>query len=67
MEKDEVTGYWVIELLTADGEHVGMTKIPPFIIPPEVVIWGIRVFQKDDAMHTYKECFAVAITNPVTE
>lgn len=31
-------------LLTRDGELVALFKMPPFLLLPEVAIWGSRVF-----------------------
>lgn len=33
-----------VELLTNDGYHVASVECPPFLTPPEVIIWGERVF-----------------------
>lgn len=37
-----------IKLFTRDAGFVHEADIPPFLLPPEVVTWGSRVFTKDD-------------------
>lgn len=60
-----------VKLETSDGEHVGHSHVPPFNKPPDVLLWGDRVFKlHEDAKHgavVYRECFAVAIVVPVTD
>ena len=53
------------KLLTTDGRYVCTAILPPFVTPPEVLVWGIRAFkyvprtpgQKD----VYYECFAYTV------
>lgn len=53
-----------VVLVNSVGELVTNGIIPPFITPPDVIMWGTRIFQIDatqpqDSMSTrYKECFA---------
>lgn len=35
-----------IKLLTAQRDHVARIKIPPFLAPPEVIVWGSRAFYR---------------------
>lgn len=66
-----------VRLMTAPGagQPSGLVvegEVPPFITPPDVLVWGQRVFQDthlcaDDGARVYQECFAVhlhIITNP---
>lgn len=52
----------VATLQTSEGLHVGTAAIPPFQTPPDVIVWGVRVFRRDrTTSDTYRECFAYAI------
>lgn len=66
-----------VRLMTAPGagQPSGLVvegEVPPFVTPPDVLVWGLRVFQDthlhaDDGARVYQECFAVhlhIITNP---
>lgn len=66
-----------VRLMTAPGAGrpsglVVEGEVPPFVTPPDVLVWGQRVFQDthlnaDDGARVYQECFAVhlhIITNP---
>ena len=63
-----------IRLLTRDGKLVGYAEIPWFKPPPDVLLWGERVFtvssvspaQGDPHDFTYVEAFMFAIVTPVT-
>jgi hypothetical protein len=33
-----------VDLQTEQGDHVAFTQIPPYLTPPKVIIWGLRVF-----------------------
>lgn len=33
-----------VKLLTRDGGFVKEFEIPPFMIPPEILVWGSRSF-----------------------
>lgn len=52
-----------VRLETRDGGFVASGQIPPFNQTPNVVIWGVRVFEKTDVIHegalVYREGFAV--------
>ena len=59
-----------IKLVTAAKELVAVHTIPPFNAPPDIIMWGVRVFSKTDAsegqsdgtfMYVYVEGFAYAI------
>ena len=55
-----------VRLETADGHFVCTGKMPPFVTYPEVVVWGLRVFQlvtvtKTGEMTKYREVFCSAI------
>jgi hypothetical protein len=57
-----------IKLETSDGGHLGYSQIAPFNVPPEVLIWGDRVFRFHKEMPMlwiYREAFAVWVTEPV--
>ena len=68
-----------VELLTTDGRFVTNGTIPPFDVPPDVIIWGDRIFQHKDTyagdedgtyhIDSYRECFAVTLApnNSATE
>ena len=53
-------------LYTKDGGFVVSGKIPAFNVPPDVIVWGDRIFQysatTDEGTDSYVECFAVALT-----
>lgn len=52
-------------LYTREYEFVVSGWIPTFTIPPDVIVWGDRVFRYDGSTgveyDTYVECFAVAL------
>lgn len=51
-------------LQTEDGRAVQEIALPPFLTPPMVIIWGIRVFsklEKDPRDNTYRECFCYSV------
>ncbi len=59
-----------IRLVTREDDLVGIFEIPPFQKPPEVVVWGGRVFEldvekfddpEDGAACQYRECFMYVI------
>lgn len=37
-----------VKLFTRGGGFVREAEIPPFVLQPEVVTWGARVFVQDD-------------------
>ncbi len=48
-----------ITLYANDGGLVTKLEMPPFIHPPDVVLWGQRTFIRDLEVSTnYVECFA---------
>lgn len=56
-----------VELRTEKGELVTVVLIPPFLTPPDVIVWGTRHFKKgcwsdpsEGSRPYYNECFAVA-------
>lgn len=53
-------------LQTKDGGYVTGGKIPPFNEPPDVLLWGDRVFQynvtDDEHCHIYVEVFYFVLT-----
>lgn len=36
-----------IELYTRSGEFLAAAQIPEFAIPPDIVLWGERIFHSD--------------------
>lgn len=61
-----------IRLITRDDHLVGLFEIVPFLSPPEVVIWGDRIFELDSehldgsddgAQWQYREVFAYCIVD----
>lgn len=52
-----------VALLTMYGEYVTTAVIPPYNKPPDVLIWGQRVF-KVSVNHPdiYNECYSIAVT-----
>lgn len=40
-----------IKLLTRDGGYVTTVSVPPFNPPPEVIMWGSRVFVRQPGGH----------------
>lgn len=56
----------IVTLVTADERLVGLVEVLPFVSPPEVLIWGERVFKfvRAEPRPTYRECFtAVSLTS----
>lgn len=52
-----------VALLTAQGEYVTTAMILPYKTPPDILIWGVRVFKISlDHPDIYNECFAVTVT-----
>lgn len=49
-----------VDLKTARGEFVQTVKIPKFVSSPDILIWGLRVFQRYDDSD-YREVFYFAI------
>lgn len=50
------------------GGFVVEGEIPPFNIPPEVLMWGARLFvfvstEEDTGVYLYREAFAVALVS----
>lgn len=54
-----------VRLITNDGGFVVSGKVPPFDAPPDVIVWGQRVFTyshtDDEAVDVYIEAFSVAL------
>ena len=58
-----------VPLFLENGDPIGITaKIPPFKKPPDVLLWGSRVFQRRASFsaglrsdYEYRECFAVTV------
>jgi len=54
-----------VRLVTKDGGFVTSGKVPLFNEPPEVIIWGQRIFTysqtDDEAVDVYVEAFSVAL------
>jgi hypothetical protein len=48
-----------VELRTKDGGLVTRAVLPPFDPPPDVLLWGARIFTRADAGR-YVEAFAFA-------
>lgn len=52
-------------LYTREEEFVVSGWVPPFDVPPDVLIWGDRCFRynstSDEGLDVYVECFAVAL------
>jgi hypothetical protein len=60
-----------VKLVTNKGEFVSYVQIPPFLDPPEVLIWGERVFipgmlkfadKSDPTLPVYREAWACSAT-----
>lgn len=55
-----------VRLETSNGELVVHGDVPPFVTPPDVLVWGTRVFQlyesECEGAAVYRECFAVYLT-----
>jgi len=51
-----------VRLLTKDGGFVTSGMIPAFNDPPDVIVWGSRIFQydstDDEREHVYIEAFS---------
>jgi len=63
-----------IQLLTEVGRQSGACRlvheaeVPPFVVPPRVVLWGARVFVREIVPpheHPYVEAFAFFLEAPV--
>ena len=50
-----------VELFTRDGSYVTTVHVPPFQTPPEVIVWGLRIFVLDREAGKYREAFAYAV------
>jgi hypothetical protein len=54
-----------VRLMTKDGDFVIGGKVPLFNEPPEVVVWGQRIFTyshtDNEAVDVYVEAFSVAL------
>ena len=50
-----------VELHTREGGYVTTIEVPPFTKPPEVIIWGLRVFVLDQEAGKYREAFAYVV------
>lgn len=52
-------------LYTSNGAFVVSGWIPPFDVPPEVIVWGDRHFRysaaDNEGVDVYVECFTVAL------
>lgn len=46
-----------ITLKSREGQFVAQAEIPPFNTPPEVIVWGDRVFQRWLKTSEYHEVF----------
>jgi len=61
-----------IQLLTAAGELVHEAAILPFLIAPEVILWGTRVFvfrgsvERDETVWRYHEGLLYPLIDGVT-
>lgn len=61
-----------VRLVTREGELASEVEIPPFKVPPEIIIWGSRAFVWRGA-NTWREAMAyyvpppVKIFNPITK
>ena len=56
-----------IILETKSREFVAKVEVPAFLTPPDVVIWGDRVFTfflRDEKSDYYREAFAVTSHTP---
>lgn len=47
------------QLFTKEGNYVATVKVAPFLMKPDVLVWGDRMFQYKDGQ--YLECFAVYV------
>lgn len=57
-------GYVLVTLYTANLEEVIKIEIIRFITPPDVVIWGDRVFTKvNDKAYREAFCYVVPMKN----
>lgn len=57
-----------VKLETSDGRFVVYVEVLPFIEPPEVIIWGSRIFKMhkpgdNKCPDEYRECFAFCAVN----
>jgi hypothetical protein len=51
-----------VRLETSGGDLVAELTIPSFMAPPEVLVWGNRVFaQEPGTENTYSEVFAYVV------
>ena len=59
-----------VQLYTRSGDHVAGVLVPPFQQAPDIVVWGSRVFVRDDPTDEqetrYREGFAF-YTNSVVD
>lgn len=52
-----------VKLITPNRDHVARIKIPPFVTPPEIIVWGARAFYRKpepfptDRIAEYAEVF----------
>lgn len=55
-----------VELQTSDGHLVVTGRVPPFMTPAEVILWGSRVFklfEETEQRIVYRETFAVYLVD----
>jgi len=51
-----------IKLVTASGDFVTEVTIPPFLTPPDVLLWGERTFKADMLdRELYREAFMFVV------
>ncbi len=50
-----------VRLLTRDGSYVTTAIVPPYILMPEVFLWGFRYFGKTENLDEYREVFCSVV------
>jgi len=57
-----------VRLETSDGREVEIVDILPFLIRPEVIVWGSRFFRfhRQEVLDVYREAFTFAALDPKT-
>ena len=49
-----------VTLYTRDGREVTQVTMPPFLYPPEVILWGERYFvRRDDGRYYEGMCWPI--------
>lgn len=48
-----------VTLYTREGQEVTQVTMPPFLIPPEVILWGSRYFVLRDGRYIEGMCWPI--------